>query len=747
MKKIIVTEKPSVARSFAKTLGVTGKQNGYMENDEWIITWCLGHLVTMCYPQEYDPDLEKWSMDTLPFLPESYRYKIISDAKQQFYVIKRLYHRSDVGMIYYAGDPAREGIYIQALVRQEAGIAPGVDEKVVWIDSQTDAEILRGIKEAKPLFDYANLIDSGYQRAIEDYAVGINFSRALTLKAQKDIGYIPKSVNVGRVMSCVLGMVVRREREIENFVPTDYYRIQNLITLPDGESLVATWTPSSDKYEDKLYNDNGFKKKEDAKALIESLSHRAQIQNVDVKEEKKHAPLLYNLAELQAACSKALKFSPDKTLEVVQSLYEKQMTTYPRTDSRYLSTAVAVEIEGNIRGLESMYSEEVSQILSSNAYKSITSSKYTNDAKVTDHYAIIPTGKVTSLSAEEADVYHMIAKRFLSIFMPPAIYTKVIVTEVDPVCNEKFVASGRTLKDPGYLSLIGYRSDDSKEDRIPKSVTELGSHDEFDCKYRIASSQTTPPNRYTSGSMILAMENAGKLIEDESLREQIKGSGIGTSATRAETLKKLQKIGYIKLNAKTQVLSPESYGYFVYDFVEMILPEFLNPELTAKWERDLDSVARGEISSDAYQKKMEKYVCDSIGKVLETEVSLEQLAGLRTYIANAPAKKRESERQTRVKQSDVATYLDVPFDDKDKAKSLGARWDPAKKSWYVPKGADTSAFASWISGDGAKSVSRIYLDIAYEDKDRAKQAGARWDADKRQWYMMSTNKRLNEFMQ
>lgn len=738
MKKIIVTEKPSVARSFAKVLGVVGSEDGYIENNEWIITWCVGHLVTMSYPQEYDEELKHWSFDTIPFLPENYRYKVIADVRKQFNVIKHLYNRSDVSAIYYAGDPAREGIYIQALVRQMAGTKTGIQELVVWIDSQTDAEIKRGIKEAKPLSEYASLIDSGYERAIEDYAVGINFSRALTLKANQTIGRLSSSINVGRVMTCVLGMIVRREREIENFIPEDYYKVQCGVSLPDGH-LIATWRPNNDAYEDKLYNENGFKKKEDAQALISTMSHKVEIEDVSVKDENKYAPLLFNLAELQAACSRAFKISPDETLAIAQSLYEKRMTTYPRTDSRYLSSAIAVEVEDNLLGLKAIFPQEVGSILESNSYRNIANTKYTNDTKVTDHYAIIPTGNVSALSGLEKEVYLMIVRRFLSIFMPPAVYTKVNVIEKDPVNGEKFYASGKTLKYPGFLLLYG--NVESKNE-LPGEVMSLKKGDVFDCKYRVVSSQTTPPARYTSGSMILAMENAGKLIEEEELREQIKGSGIGTSATRAETLKKLDRINYIRINNKTQVLTPDNLGYFVYDFVEIFLPELLDAKLTAQWEKGLDEIVSEETSAATYRARLNQYVTDNVMQIRDKVLSEEEKQILMQY---KQKDNNTDKKQPRVKKSEVNTYLDVPFAEKDEAKALGARFDMTQKMWYVPKGKDVAAFAKWAPSQNVTSVKKVYVNVPFSMKDEVKAAGAYWDGNKKKWYFQSTNKRLQEF--
>lgn len=736
-KKIIVTEKPSVARTFAKVLHVYGNQDGYIENDEWIITWCVGHLVSLSYPEEYDEELKKWSFDTIPFLPENYRYKVISDVRKQFNVIKKLYNRNDISTIYYAGDPAREGIYIQALVRMMAGTNPIAKELVVWIDSQTETEIKNGIKNALPLSHYQNLIDAGYERAIEDYAVGINFSRALTLKAYKTVGKIPNSVNVGRVMTCVLGMVVRREREIENFTPTDYYKIQSAIQLSDG-LLVATWRPTNDKYKDLLYNENGFKRKEDAKRLLESLSHSAVIEDIIKKEEKRYAPLLFNLAELQAACSKLFKISPDKTLEIAQSLYEKRMITYPRTDSRYLSSAIASEIEDNLQGL--LPNPVVDDILTSGRYRDIAKSKYTNDVKVTDHYAIIPTGVGGSLGNEiEEKVYDLIVKRFLAIFLPPSVYSKVKIIEKDPVNEEEFVATGSIPIKAGWELL--YKRPE-KDESFPAAAFDLTKGERHHCKYRLLESQTTPPSRYTTGSMILAMENAGNLIEDETLREQIKGSGIGTSATRADTIKKLQKIGHIKVNTKTQVITPDNNGYFTYDFVEVFLPELLNAKLTAEWEQGLDEVANGTVAGSKYRQKLNSYVTKNVETIKNAALTDEQITSLRKYASSSKSKSKG------VTKSNVTTYLNVPYSDKDEVKSLGAYFDGEKKCWYIPSSIkDITPFKKWIPDKNITSIKNVYLKVPYEMKDDVKSAGAKWDANKKMWYMSSINPNLSKYEQ
>ena len=612
-KKIIVTEKPSVAQSYASVLGVSGRHDGYIENNEWIITWCVGHLISLAYPETYDPDFKEWKEDDLPFLPSKYRYAVISTAKKQFDVIKSLYNRKDIDRIYYAGDPAREGIYIQALVREFAGHNPSADEKVIWIDSQTEEEILNGIKTAKPYTSYHNLIDSGYERAIEDYATGINLSRMLSLRyGQIANKYAATSkyrpVAVGRVMTCVLGMVTAREREIINFKPTAFYKINNTI---DGIS--AEWKAVSSSRlagSPKLYSESGFKSLEDAKAFLSSLPAAVKIEKIEKKKEKKNAPLLFNLAELQSECSAKFKISPDKTLEIAQSLYEKKLTTYPRTDARVLSTAIAKEIKKNISGIAAKYSQcagFAKHILNNHLYDNIAKTKYTDDSKVADHYAVIPTGtgydSLSGLSDMESKVYELIVRRFLSIFYPPAEYIAINVTE--DASGEKFFANAKVLAAPGYFEVAGMPKNADADISVFEKLKEGTTHS---ADYSIKKGETTAPKRFTSGSIILAMENAGNLIEDEELRAQIKGSGIGTSSTRAEVLKKLISLEYLKLNSKTQVLTPDLMGNIVYEIVLDTVPELLNPKMTASWEKGLQSIADGEIEASAYRKTVENYI-------------------------------------------------------------------------------------------------------------------------------------------
>lgn len=640
-KALYIAEKPSVAQEFAKALKLkTTKKDGYLEAEDAVITWCVGHLVTMSYPEEYDEKLKKWSLDTLPFIPKEFKYEVIDNVKKQFNIVKSLLHREDIDTIYVCTDSGREGEYIYRLVEQKAQVN-GKVRKRVWIDSQTEEEILKGIRTAKDLSEYDNLAQSAYLRAKEDYLMGINFSRLLSLKYGNTIAnYLNERycvISVGRVMTCVLGMIVRREREIREFVKTPFYRVLGNFESNEKE-LEAEWKAvAGSKYFEspKLYKENGFKSIEDAKELINYLSDETpiigEVLSVEKKKENKNPPLLYNLAELQNDCSKMFKISPDETLKIVQELYEKKLVTYPRTDARVLSSAVAKEIHKNISGLKnyehiSAFAEE---ILANGSYKGIAKSRYVNDKQITDHYAIVPTGQglgaLRALPPTALKVYETITRRFLSIFYPPAVYQKIALTI--KVKEESFFANFKVLVDEGYLKVAGNSFDKKKDEKGTEDskcdeemfeiLKTLKKGSKMPVKeFNIKEGETSPPKRYNSGSIILAMENAGQLIEDEELRAQIKGSGIGTSATRAEILKKLVNNKYIALNKKTQILTPTLLGEMIYDVVNASIRSLLNPELTASWEKGLTYVANGEISSDEYMEKLEKFIVSRTNGVL-----------------------------------------------------------------------------------------------------------------------------------
>lgn len=647
-KSLFIAEKPSVAQEFAKALKYnTVRRDGYVESDEAVVTWCVGHLVTMSYPEEYDPALKRWSLDTLPFIPKDWKYEVIEGVKKQFNVVSGLLNRPDIDTIYVCTDSGREGEYIYRLVEQEAHVE-GKNRRRVWIDSQTEEEILRGIREAKDLSEYDALADAAYLRAKEDYLMGINFSRVLTLKYGNIISnYLKQSRNtviaVGRVMTCVQGMIVRREREIRQFVETPFYRVLAKCSLA-GSGFEAEWRAAEGSVyyaSPKLYKENGFNKEEDAKALIELMSGQklsdgtrqlvmpepvsGVITGIEKKKENKSAPLLFNLAELQNECSRLFKISPDETLRITQELYEKKLVTYPRTDARVLSTAVAKEIHKNIGGLRNFQPAAgfAAEILESGSCKGIAKTKYTNDKQITDHYAIIPTGQtgaVKGLSVMAAKVYEAIVKRFLAIFYPPAVYQKVaLVIKKD---TESLFSSFKVLVSEGYLKVAGTgaasgkasKNDDETEDvkcdaGMLEMLQKLKKGDIIPIsEFFVKEGKTSPPKRYNSGSIILAMENAGQLIEDEELRAQIKGSGIGTSATRAEILKKLIDKGYIKLNNKTQIITPTLLGEMIYDVVAASIKYLLDPTLTASWEKGLTGVADATISCDEYLEKLEGFV-------------------------------------------------------------------------------------------------------------------------------------------
>ena len=665
-KALYIAEKPSVAQEFAKALKINGqRRDGYLESQDSVVTWCVGHLVTMSYPEKYDIKYKRWSLDTLPFLPREFKYEVIPGVQKQFEIVKGLLNREDVDTIYVCTDSGREGEYIYRLVAQMAGVH-GKKEKRVWIDSQTEEEIMRGIREAKDLSAYDNLSASAYLRAKEDYLMGINFSRVLTLRYGNSVSnYLNtkyQAISVGRVMTCVLGMVVRREREIRAFVKTPFYRVLSCIAL-EGENFEGEWRAvEGSRYFQTpyLYKENGFKEKAYAEKLIQELSVsqplQCTVEKIERKKENRNPPLLFNLAELQNVCSKLFKISPDETLKIVQELYEKKLVTYPRTDARVLSTAAAKEIYKNISGLRNYeHTAEIAQhIIEQGNYKNLAKTRYVNDKQITDHYAIVPTGQglntLRSVSLTAQRVYETIVRRFVCIFYPPAVYQKIsLVTKIQ---NESFFSSFKVLLDEGYLKIAtnsfakrkaadamssvnragaadsegseeedpdtgkngGNKADDSAEDmacdtRLLAALQNLKKGDILSVdSLSIKEGETSPPKRYTSGSMILAMENAGQLIEDEELRAQIKGSGIGTSATRAEILKKLVNIQYLMLNAKTQVITPTLLGEMIFDVVNCSIRQLLNPELTASWEKGLNYVAEGSITEQEYMDKLEHFV-------------------------------------------------------------------------------------------------------------------------------------------
>ncbi len=642
-KNLFIAEKPSVAQEFARALKLNArKQDGYMESEDAIVTWCVGHLVTMSYPEAYNEKYKRWSLETLPFLPKEWKYEVIDGVKKQYTIVSGLLNRKDVDCIYVCTDSGREGEYIYRLVEQMAGVK-GKQRKRVWIDSQTEEEILRGIREAKDLSEYDHLSDSAYLRAKEDYLMGINFSRLLTLQYGRAVSGFQNTdrtvISVGRVMTCVLGMVVRREREIRSFVKTPFYRVL-LVQELAGKSFAGEWraVEGSAYYQSPLlYKENGFKKEEDAKALIGKLKgivpQESLVLSVERKKETRYAPLLYNLAELQNECSKRFKISPDETLKLTQELYEKKLVTYPRTDARVLSSAVAKEIDRNLKGLMqyALAASFAQEILAAGSHKGIGKGRYTNDKQITDHYAIIPTGQglsaLRSVSPTGQQVYETIVRRFLSIFYPPAVYQKTaLVTQME---KERFFSNFRVLQEEGYLKVTP-NTYDSKKKKGEEEEEETGCDKDMqealkklrkgmklpvkDAKLK--EGETSPPKRYNSGSMILAMENAGQLIEDEDLRAQIKGSGIGTSATRAEILKKLVHIKYIALNKKTQIITPTLLGENIFDVVNVSIRSLLNPELTASWEKGLTYVANGEITSEEYMGKLEHFVRSRTEQVL-----------------------------------------------------------------------------------------------------------------------------------
>lgn len=657
-KTLIITEKPSVAGEYAEILGVPKRGQGAYSNNEYIITWCVGHLIEMCYPGDYDEKYNKWKMEDLPFLPNTYKYAVIPSVKKQYDVVHRLMNSTEVETILYAGDSGREGEVIIRLIRNFGGVREGIEERRVWIDSFTEDEIKRGIREAKPISVYDNLAGAGIMRGIEDYAMGINFSRALSVKygwlLNNKAGTKKYSaIAIGRVMTCVLGMVVRREREIRNFVQTNFYKISGSFGA-EGASFAGEWkSGKTGKYFESplLYNEKGFKNKEDAEKLIAELDYStAVVLKKDKSSEKKKAPLLFNLAELQAECTKRFHISPDATLKAVQELYEGKLTTYPRTDARVITKAVAGEITKNLSGLYAYkpVSGFVLKIRDEGLYKGLEKTQYVDDKKVTDHYAIIPTGNLKEIAKQSElnkKIFDIIVRRFLAIFYPPAVYDKVsLVTGIkhkEGDFTEEFYSYVKVLKEKGYLEVVGFPSkekDKKDEDTATGDTADEVSDNEALLnllssltkgsplsvnKLETKEGKTTPPKRYTSGSMILAMENAGQLIEDEELRATIKGAGIGTSATRAGIIEKLVKIGYLALNKKTQILTPMLFGEMVYEVADMAIPAMLNPEMTASWEKGLSGVEAGDISTEQYEETLNTYVRRYIDNIKVKDLSRE----------------------------------------------------------------------------------------------------------------------------
>ena len=680
-KSLFIAEKPSVAQEFAKALKVhTQRHDGYLESENTVITWCVGHLVTMSYPEKYDEKLKRWSLETLPFLPKKFKYEVIPAVKKQFDIVSSLLNRKDVETIYVCTDSGREGEYIYRLVAMMAHVEEK-EQKRVWIDSQTEEEILRGIREAKDIHEYDNLSASAYLRAKEDYLMGINFSRLLSLKygnaVSSYLGTRYQAISVGRVMTCVLGMVVRREREIREFVKTPFYRVLGKFDL-GGHTFEGEWRAAEgSRYFQSplLYKENGFKEEKDATPLLAILSANppftAEVEKIEKKKENKNPPLLFNLAELQNECSKLFKLSPDETLKIVQELYEKKLVTYPRTDARVLSSAVAKEISKNIKGLLSYEHANpfAGEILEQGSYKNIGKTRYVNDKQITDHYAIIPTGQglgtLKSLNVQSARVYEVIVRRFLSIFYPPAVYQKISLVSVTE--KERLFSSFKVLISQGYLKIAGYSFGKNKKEEIGQKGQEEEQTEDTAFleriqkvkkgsslpiqKFYIKEGETSPPKRYTSGSMILAMENAGQLIEDEELRAQIKGSGIGTSATRAEILKKLITIKYLALNKKTQVITSTLLGEMIFDVVNNSIRSLLNPELTASWEKGLTYVAEGSITSEEYMVKLEDFIQRRTQGVLDLRNQLtlkqyfDQAAGYYKKAAAKSGNKRPTEKK------------------------------------------------------------------------------------------------------
>jgi DNA topoisomerase III len=635
-KNLYITEKPSVASSFGEVLGITiskeDRKKGYAENHDSIVSWCFGHLITLALPDEYDEKYKRWRTEDLPIIPETYTYKVIDDSgvKKQFETIKGLLGRSDVDLVYSCTDSGREGEYIFRLVYEQASCKKPV--KRVWISSYTDESIKEGIVKAKDINEYNSLCLSAYSRAKEDWLFGMNFSRIYTVQfSWKLKEYLQQQkkpvIAVGRVMTCVLGLIVDREQEIRYFVPKKHYGIVGNFFSEDSQvSYTGKWspkkTPSKDLEEEKHLT------KEDALSVMEDLKGKdSHIKKLDIRAKNEPPPLLFNLAELQSEANKKYKIPVDKTLEIAQNLYERKLITYPRTDSKYLSTSIVPELPQVLNGLskQPLFKDTIYQIKDFGALKvNKTTKRYVDDSKVTDHYAIIPTYVYVDSSKFDGNtekIYHLIVKRFLAIFFPPAIFNTVKVETA--VGNEIFVTHSKTLKDPGWKSV--YDITTKEEDETSKSPLHLLQKKETVRveEFSIEEKETKPPPKYTDGSLIITMEKAGKFIENEELREQIKTCGIGTSATRASIIKKLEDIQYIKIHPKTQVVSPTSKGEAIVEIIRLTAKELLNPALSASWEKGLVMIENQETTGEIFYEKLYHYIVKTIEKVKKASRSID----------------------------------------------------------------------------------------------------------------------------
>lgn len=631
-KKLYITEKPSVAASFAGVLGLeitrTDRGRGFAESKDAVVSWCFGHLVTMAYPDAYDPAYKEWRVEHLPIIPKEYKYTVIDDkgVSKQFDVICQLMSRDDIDVIYACTDSGREGEYIFRLVYQQSGSTKPA--KRVWISSQTEEAIKKGIDEAKDIHEYDSLSRAAYSRAKEDWLFGMNFSRIYTCQYGRNLSAVvkenkPSVIAIGRVMTCVLGLVVDRELEIRHFVPKTHYGVvASFISATSNIPYKGKWQPakksagkSAEEEEDKYIS------KEEAQNLIEKLQgQEGIIKKVEIKTKNEQPPLLFNLAELQSEANKKFKLPVDRTLAIAQSLYEKKMISYPRTDSRVISTDVLGEVPKVLNGLfkNSSFKDTVQRIKDFGELRVNKSSKrYVDNGKVTDHYAIIPTYVTTELSKLDADtrnIYNLIVKRFLAIFYPPAEYNTVKVeTEVG---GEIFVSNAKTLKEAGWKEVYEVTAPKGEEETTDSPIHKLVKKEKSNVEsFDLEEKETKPPSRYTDGSLIITMEKAGKFIENEELREQIKTCGIGTSATRAGIIKKLTDIGYMKIHPKTQIVTPTRKGEAIVELVRRTARELLNPSLSASWEKGLVMIENEETTEEIFQEKLHIYITKTIEKV------------------------------------------------------------------------------------------------------------------------------------
>lgn len=593
-KILVLAEKPSVGRDIAEVLGCRGRGDGFLASEKYIVSWAVGHLVSLWEPEEYNPSFKKWRFETLPIIPEVMKIKPIAATQKQFGIIKSLMEDKNIDFIICATDAGREGELIFRYTYEAANCSKPF--KRLWISSMTDEAIKEGFASLKDGSEYDNLYHSAKCRSEADWLVGMNASRAFTLKYNA-------LLSVGRVQTPTLAIIVNRQKEIDNFVPQDYFEVNSLY-----EGFKGVWF-------DRETKETKISDRPKAEEIAEKIKGKEGfVSNIENEKKKQVPPLLYDLTELQRDCNKKFGYSAQKTLDLVQSLYEKRkMVTYPRTDSRYLSSDMVGKIKTTLSKLTiEPYKEYASYV--TNLPKLPVSKRIIDDSKITDHHAIIPTDvspNLKSLSREEFNVYDLIAKRFICVFYPNYEYTITrVTTEVE---NESFLTKGKTILKLGWMEL--YKSKDKasedengdKKEETEAEEQELPKFKKKDKVYVVGSEvvqkKTKAPSAYNEASLLSAMENAGRFVENEELKEQLKEGGLGTPATRAAIIERLIKVGYIARKGKT--LYPTEKGM---KLIEVVPFELKSPETTGKWEKGLTSISKGKLDSSRFMQSIQRYV-------------------------------------------------------------------------------------------------------------------------------------------